>query len=119
MSSSKSNKPEPDSPEGLTCLPALPSRRGKITSRADIKGDPMIYTIEDEVVFLAKSNPKKAFALHKLKHHDGREEFRICYYMIAHRARMRGKWAFGQFAPMMTRGEMREIFEKLKSNGWL
>ena len=116
MGSSKFQNQEPDSEskESTRAAP-LPSRRGKTTRRKDIKGNPMVYTVEDEMVFEANSNPQKAFALHKLKHHDGRVEFRICYYMIAHRARMKGKWAFGQFAPMMTKEELREIFNKLKA----
>ena len=99
--------------------PALPSRLGKRTETKGIDGSPMVYTIIDEEVFLAKSNPKKAFCLHKIRYEDGREEFRIGYYMIAHKPRMRGKWAWGQFAPMMTKEEMTEISDKLKIRGWI
>jgi hypothetical protein len=79
----------------------------------------MVYTVVDEDVFLAPSNDKKAFCLHKISHDGGREEFRLGYYMIAHRPRMRGKWAWGQFAPMMTAEDMRVIFEHAKAKGWL
>jgi hypothetical protein len=57
--------------------------------------------------------------LHKFRDEDGQEGFRIGYYMVAHRPRMKGKWAWGQFAPMMTGEEMAEIFDRLKNNGWL
>jgi hypothetical protein len=50
---------------------------------------------------------------------DPREEFRIAYYMIAEKPRMRGKWAWGQFAPMMTAEEMRMFFEKARKKGWI
>ena len=99
--------------------PPLPSRKGKTTRRKDIRGRPMVYTVADEDVFVAKGNPNKAFAIHKLQHKDGREEFRIGYYMIAVRPRAKGKWAWGQFAPMMTREEMAEIFGHLKAKGWI
>ena len=79
----------------------------------------MIYTVEDEVVFEAPSTPGKAFCLQKLRFEDGRDEFRICYYMIARKPRMKGKWAYGQFAPMMTPKELQLIFEKAKEKGWL
>jgi len=39
--------------------------------------------------------------------------------MIAHKPRMKGKWAWGQFAPMMTEAEMVEIFDRLKAKGWI
>lgn len=99
--------------------PPLPKRLGKKTERVGISGKPLIYTVVDEGVFLAKSNPNKAFCIHKLRHADGREEFRIGYYMIAHKPRMKGKWAWGQFAPMMTKEEMSEIFDTIKKNGWM
>jgi hypothetical protein len=97
----------------------LPKRLGKKTKTKKIDGTPLIYTIIDEEVFLAKSSTKKAFCLHKLRHEDGKEEFRIGYYMIAHKPRMRGRWAWGQYAPMMTKEEMAEIFDKLKTKRWI
>ena len=77
----------------------------------------MVYKVIDEEVFLAPSNKNKAFCLHKLQFDDGREEFRIAYYMIAHKPRMKGKWAYGQFAPMMTSKELALILQKAKSKG--
>ena len=99
--------------------PVLPSRVGKTTERRTINGSPMVYTVEDEVVFVAPSNEKKAFCFQKLRHGNGREEYRICYYMIAVKPRMKGKWAFGQFAPMMSGEELKLLFEKAKAKGWL
>jgi hypothetical protein len=98
-------------------IPNLPSRLNKETKRKDINGNKMHYSVIDEDVFVAPSNSEKAFALHKLKFSDGREEYRIGYYMIAKKPRVRGKWAWGQFAPMMTKEEMKIIFEHLKK--WL
>ena len=92
--------------------PPLPTRLGKTTKLQDIRGHEKSYEVVAEDVFLAQSNPDKAFAVHKLKWDDGREEFRIGYFMIAHRPRMKGKWAWGQYAPMMTEIEMIEIFQR-------
>lgn len=99
--------------------PPLPSRLGKKTETKSIDGSPLIYVVEDEQVFEAPSNPNKAFCLQKLCFSDGRIEYRLCYYMIAHKPRMKGKWAYGQFAPMMTAEDMQLIFEKAKAKGWL
>ncbi len=95
------------------------SRLGRKSHIHTIDGRPTSYEVVDEVLFLAPSNERKAFCLHKLKFEDGREEFRIAYYMIAEKPRMHGKWAYGQFAPMMTKDEMRMIFEKAKTKGWI
>ncbi len=95
------------------------SRRGQKSYRKTIDGKPMIYEVIDDDIFLAPSNNRKAFCLHKIRFNDGTELFRIAYYMIAEKPRMRGKWAYGQFAPMMTKEEMTLIFEKAKAKGWI
>jgi hypothetical protein len=99
--------------------PPLPSRKHKSTHRKTIDGTPLVYRVDDEEVFLALSNSEKAFALQRLLFDDGHIEYRICYYMIARKPRMRGKWAFGQFAPMMTTDEMLLLFQKAIAKGWL
>ncbi len=85
----------------------------------------MVYRVEDEDFFIAPSNPSKAFRLQQLRFDDGggfeggHTEYRVCYYMIAHRPRMKGKWAFGQYAPLMTREELSLIVSKLRAKGWI
>lgn len=98
--------------------PPLPSRIGKPTRTRRIDGRPLHYTVEEEVSFIAPSNPDKAFYLQK-RVFDDAVEFRICYSMIAHKPRMKGKWAFGQFAPMVTAEEMKLLFENAQQKGWL
>ncbi|MFA4836070.1 MAG: hypothetical protein WC749_08400 [Dehalococcoidia bacterium] len=95
------------------------SRIGLTTTRKTIDGKPLVYTVIDEDIFLAPSNKRKAFCLHRLRFEDGREEFRIAYYMISEKPRMRGKWAYGQSAPMMTKEELILIFERARGKGWL
>ena len=99
--------------------PPLPRRLGKKTNTTGIDGSPLVYTVIDEAIFPAKSNPNKAFCLHKIRHEDGREELRIGYYMIAHKPRMKGKWAWGQYAPMMTKEEMAQIINEIKTRKWI
>ena len=95
------------------------SRIGRKTNRNKIDGKPLIYTVIDDYIFLAPSNNRKAFSMQKIQFDDGHEEFRIIYYMIAEKPRMRGKWAYGQFAPMMNKEEMTMIFDKAKEKGWI
>jgi hypothetical protein len=95
------------------------SRIGRKTNRKTIDGKPLMYTVIDDEIFIAPSNNRKAFCLQKLKFIDGSEQLRIAYYMIAEKPRMRGKWAYGQFAPMMTKEEMRMIFEKASEKKWI
>jgi hypothetical protein len=99
--------------------PPLPTRKGKTSKRKDIDGNPMNYTIIDEDIFESPLNKRKAFCLHHIRFDDGRETFRIGYYMIAQRPRMKGKWAWGQYAPMMNKQEMQLIFERAIKKGWI
>jgi hypothetical protein len=100
-------------------LPELPTRMGKQTKTKSIDGSPFYYTVVDEEVFPAISNPQKAFCLHKIRQENGIERFRIGYYMIAHKPRVKGKWVWGQYAPIMTKEEMQMIIEKARARGWL
>ena len=101
-------------------MDALPrSRKGFTTRRKDIDGNPMTYTVVDDCHILSLHNMRKAFCLQKLSFADGREEFRICYYMISGKGRMKGKWAFGQFAPMMSTEELKMICDQVKEKKWI
>jgi hypothetical protein len=107
-------------------FPPLPtSRRGVITETKKIDGSPMVYRVEDDAIFEAPSNPAKAFLLQKLAFDEGQGfengpvMFRIGYYMIAHEPRMRGKWAWGQSAAMMTPLELKIIAKEMEERGWL
>ena len=76
-------------------------------------------------MFHAPSNPRKAYLLQKLRMDDGKgfenghDEYRIANYMIGHKGRVRNKWAFGQFAPIMTPGDLAEIISRMTVLGWV
>ena len=48
-----------------------------------------------------------------------RKEMRLCYFMIGHRPRAKGKWLFGRFAPMIRREDFVEIMSKARKKGWI
>jgi len=100
--------------------PQPPSRVGKTTRREYIDGSPMTYTVLDEIVHIPPSNPDKAIYLQMLQFEDdGRQEMRLCYYMIGHKPRTKGKWLYGQFAPMIRRADFDEIMSKARTKGWI
>ncbi len=104
----------------MTTQPTPPSRVGKTTRRKYINGEPMTYTVLDEIVHIPPSNPGKAIYLQMLQFEDdGRKEMRLCYYMIGHRPRGRGKWLYGQFAAMVRREDFDQIMSKAREKGWI
>jgi hypothetical protein len=105
-------------------VPPLLSSIDEITITEKIDGSPLVFRVEDEIVFLALSNPKKAFRVQLLRMWDeqgfdkGLLEYRICYYVIAHKPRMKDRWAFGQFAPMFTPAEFALLLQQILEKGW-
>lgn len=80
----------------------------------------MVYKVLDEIVHIPPSNDGKALYLQLLQFEDdGREEMRFCYYMIGHKPRAKGKWLYGQFAPMIRREDFDEIVSRARQKGWI
>ena len=107
-------------------IPPLPSPRiGQETNTRRIDGSRLHFVVRDGVCLQAPSNPFKAFILQKIEIDDGEGlenghiEIRIAYYMVAHKESRRGKWLFGQFAPMMTIDEYGLIQREVEGRGWL
>jgi hypothetical protein len=100
--------------------PKLPSRIGKITKREDIFGNPMIYEVLDEIIYIPPSNPGKAIYLQKLQFEpDKTIELRLCYYMIGQKGNRKGKWLYGQFAAMVRPEDLEYILLQAREKGWI
>jgi hypothetical protein len=111
---------EPNPKELVTSTPPLPSNIGKTKPLTYIDGSTTTYTVLDEIRRIPLSNPGKALYLQVLQFaDDDRKEMRLCYYMIAHRPRMKGKWVFGQFAPMIREEDFRYLIAEAQKRGWV
>jgi len=65
----------------------------------------------------SNSDGDKVALLQKLEFEDGKTELRLGYYIIGHRGRMRGKWAWGQYALFIPAEDLVELIEKGKEKG--
>jgi len=73
-----------------------------------------------EITHQSQSNPDVIFYLQQLRfQHDGRIKLRLGYYIIGKKGRARGKWVWGQFAPIAPPAEFQAILDKAKAAGWL
>lgn len=100
--------------------PQPPLHTNHIAQRHYINGSLMRYQIIDEIVHVPNSNPDKAIYLQLLRFEDdGREEMRLCYYMIGYRGRTKGKWVYAQFAPMLGKDDFDLIISKAREKGWV
>ena len=78
------------------------------------------FRVIDEVYIKHSGKSNKLLYLQRLKFdEDGRIEFRLCYYVIGKKPGMRGRWVWGQYAPMLLVPDFRKIVRMAKRKGWL
>jgi hypothetical protein len=99
--------------------PPLRARIGLTTRIHDIEGNPVTYTVADEIVRVQSNNPEKTLCTHKLEFADGHIEVRFGYYMICKNGKRRGKWLWGQYAPMLPVDDLSIILKEIDKRGWL
>ena len=100
--------------------PKPPSHINHVTRRRYIDGSPMCYRILGEIIHVPRSNRAKALYLQLLQFDDdGREEMRLCYYMIGQRGRTKGKWVYAQFAPMIRREDFEQLIKGARRKRWI
>ena len=107
-------------------IPPLPDARiGEETNTYAIDDTPLNFVVEDGFILESSHNRIKAFCVQLLKIDDGDDyathhyELRISYYMVGHKGKRRGRWQFGQFAPMMLPEEYRQVHQAIQDRGWL
>ncbi|MBM3322624.1 hypothetical protein FJY69_04010 [candidate division WOR-3 bacterium] len=79
----------------------------------------MSFEVVDECTWSPKDNDEKALCVHKLRFDDGREEYRIGYYMIGKKGKGRGKWLWAQYAPMMHAVDLKHLFDLARKKDWI
>lgn len=60
----------------------------------------------------------KVYVLEKLKDEDGKKHFRLGYYIIGQKSKMKGKWVWGQYCPMGPVKDFKRIIKKAESKGF-
>lgn len=104
----------------MKTTPPLPDNQGKKTSWTDIHGRKRPILIVDEIKRLQSNAPHKAIYLQKIKFEDeNRVEFRLMYYIIGKKPKMKGKWVFGQFATLIPVKDFKAIIRAAKRKGWI
>jgi hypothetical protein len=93
----------------------LPSRKGKTSWIHDVDGKPAPYTVVDEIVWPQLNFPDKVLCVHKLEFkEDGHNEFRLGYYMCR-----KGRWWWGQYAPMLPPDDVKFMVDEMRKRGWV
>ncbi len=69
------------------------------------------------LAWVQQSNyPKKVIALEEIEFESG-SELRLRYYIIGKKPGMRGKWTYGESAPLIPEPDFSALVEEAKRNG--
>jgi len=72
-----------------------------------------------EIRRIQSNRPHKVLCFERIEmEEDGRIELRLGYYLIGKKPRSKGKWVWGQFAPLMPPEDFNYLVQKAKKQGW-
>ena len=97
-----------------------PRTLGKIGKLKDIRGKYHAFEIIGEIsCWQRNALDEKRIYLQRIKHDDGRIEYRFTYYMLGFKhGKTKGKWVFGQYSIMIPQRELSYLLKNAKIEGW-
>lgn len=82
------------------------------------KNERICFIIKDYVYHQQSDNKNKYFILDLIKFTDmNKEEIRIGYYIKGKKGNMKGKWAWGQYCPLISKKDLKTLLNKAKKKG--
>ena len=96
-----------------------PSKAGCLVKLHDPLGSDRRSQIIEDILHRQIGCDNVCFTLQRIKHEDGSEEFRFGYYVIGKKPRMKGKWVWGQYCPLVPKADFEGIISEAKKRGWL
>jgi hypothetical protein len=101
-------------------MPTQPIKRSSGSITHPITGEKSPFKIKGQIRRHQTGLPKKLIVLQKLQfNNDGRVELRLAYYVKGKKPRMRNKWVWGQYAPLMPARDFRAIVRRAERQGWI
>lgn len=98
----------------------IPPRFSLVGQARKIEGGYRSFEVKDYVSIVpSNSRGDKVAILEVLEFDDGNKELRLGYYIIGHRGRVKGKWAWGQFALFIPAEDLVKLVEKAREKGIL
>lgn len=100
--------------------PALPNTIGK-KGKAIVPVSNRVRRFEviDEIKIVQSTSNKKAIYLQKIKFDTGELEFRLGYYIIGKKPKMKNKWTWGQYATMLPAKDFKKIIKEAQKKNWI
>jgi hypothetical protein len=105
------SEPTPD-------YPPLPSRIGERGTAERPLGGHYDWEVIDQILRIQSNRPNKLLVFEKFRmEEDGHVQFRFGYYKIGVKEGRKGKWVWGQYAPMIPVEDFKYIVEEAEKKG--
>jgi hypothetical protein len=100
--------------------PPPPSTIGKRGSLLDRSGKRRCFTVTNEIRRVVPPHVLDfAIYLQRIEFDDGPIQARLGYYIIAKKGSVRGKWVWGQYAPLLSMRDLKAVMKQAKKKGWI
>jgi hypothetical protein len=100
--------------------PPLPNNVDRRCDWNTIRGRRKHFVIEGEIRRRQSTAPRKALYLQRIRCiADDTVDYRFGYYMIGVKPKMKGRWTWGQSAPLIPRADFRAIVKEAVRREWL
>ena len=98
----------------------IPLRFSLVGRARKIEGGSRSFQVKNYVSIVpSNSTGDKVAILEEIEFEDGNKELRLGYYIIRHKGRMKGKWAWGQYALFIPAEDLIKLVERGKEKGIL
>lgn len=98
----------------------IPLRFSLVGRARKVEGGSRSFQVNNYVTIVpSNSAGDKVAILEEIEFEDGHRELRLGYYIIGHRGRMKGKWAWGQYALFIPAEDLIKLVERAKEKGIL
>ena len=98
----------------------IPLRFSLVGRARKVEGGSRSFQVNNYVTIVpSNSAGDKVAILEEIEFEDGDKELRLGYYIIGHRGRMKGKWAWGQYALFIPAEDLIKLVERAKEKGIL
>lgn len=107
-------------PETYSSLvpPPYPNNKGKVRQIESIDGNPIQFTVMDEILRPEKDFPQKLICFQQVHMEPGGIGLRLGYYMLGWKEARRGMWIWGQYATFLDPHDLAEVIKEAQSRGW-
>jgi len=99
--------------------PPLPNNIDKKRMIPAIDGTKRHFKIEDEIIHPQSNSNRKLIVFQKMHfEEEDRVEFRLGYYMIGLKPKVKGRWVWGQFCLLLPEEDLMAILKEARKRKW-